>query len=551
MDQLLLSRLDKLSEQLGLVAAVMSRLVPTIDKIEDQPPTPADLDKARREDEQKARQPLAQNLQTNLSSLPGVGKLMQAVNPLLSFFDAFHRSQDQVRSGNQRQADLAERANNPKKPDVLPSPGVPAGAGGPITAGVVHITAQLVNVLSASGQSAGKISESGTIKPSLPPASSAKPAEAAEGVGVEAGVVAGSTALAVGAAVAAVGVAALKAVGALDDFAKAARGYVEAFAPGLVIRYDQAVRDLTAAIGSGLTPVVQTATNVLRSIASTLLPVMDRLRPVLQTFGDLFLQLTTAILDSVSPMLDALTALGQIFASVADVLLTLFRPVLSFVSLLLTSVAGTLRLLTPVVELLGAALKVVLMPMTWLADAFTVLVRVTEAWGRWLASLFEGFGWTKSVASWADSLRSAFQELLKATVALSARLLMMFGATGLVQKMADAFKPKPSADGLAAMQDARFSSFADFSKQAQLAAATALGGADPQKTGDEWLRDIHKQLEEILEDDDQSFFDSLRKMLEDVTVKVVSSEIAKAAGKAAWGLTLPGLVANSLSGGNE
>jgi hypothetical protein len=322
-----------------------------------------------------------------------------------------------------------------------------------------------------------------------------------------------------------------RVIDSLKRFADKSRDYVELFSPGAVVMFDQAVRDFGASMGTFLIPVVVTATNTLRLLASTVLALSGPLKALFTDAGDLFYRTVVQIVNVLKPIVEILLAVSRVFLSLSGVMSSVFEPAMKAVAAVLEVLATWLTALASALAPLGPMLKVILLPLQMVGDALQAFGKVLSAVFSWLGSLF-GTDLGSMIDSFAESLRKAFQGLVSALVQMTAKIALLFGARGFVAEMAQAFKPKPSADGLAAMTNVRFISHTEFGRQAMLSAANAMGGIDKQKSGDEWLADIAAKLEKMLNDPDESFWQQLKSTLTEVTYKTVAGAVVQAASDA-------------------
>lgn len=117
-----------------------------------------------------------------------------------------------------------------------------------------------------------------------------------------------------------------RVVGVFDRLGSSVGRFVEASNPAEMIRFNIAVKDLSAAFGKVFEPVILVATefaNILNQFVTSLQPVLG---PLVQTLADAFLQIAKAVLDAVAPIIESLIPVFQMLADfILPPIITVFR----------------------------------------------------------------------------------------------------------------------------------------------------------------------------------------------------------------------------------
>ena len=123
---------------------------------------------------------------------------------------------------------------------------------------------------------------------------------------------------------------------AFTGLSKAVMGMVGAYNPAMLEMFNMAMKDLMAVFGSGLQPILQAFTNVVRYAADALLPVIQNLAPV-------FEQLSVAVVSFLGPIVDA-------FAQVLSDSLPAFESMAAMITEIATALGEALAMITAEVE---------------------------------------------------------------------------------------------------------------------------------------------------------------------------------------------------------
>lgn len=301
--------------------------------------------------------------------------------------------------------------------------------------------------------------------------------------------------------------------GAFDRLTSRVTPFVEAFAPSAVLVFRESLRDLSAVVGSALTPVLSGATSVVREFSSALLPVMQRLQPVVAQVSGTLVEVAKVLSGAFASALHALAPVAQFLAD-------------------------ALSALAPAVEAAAAL-------FSGLTRAFSTLV-----------------GWVlgTDLTGATKALRSAMESLAGAVLKAAANLLMLVSPDlgrsfvgGARAALTGEGMEKGAAAGMAAMRDVRFANFADFGRQVATSSAGAFGGASEQKTSEEWLKKIADDLQEIAGMGRQDVWEKLRNAVTD-GVRAAAGRAAYGAAEAVkdsaigWAVSNPGAVAREIFG---
>ena len=307
----------------------------------------------------------------------------------------------------------------------------------------------------------------------------------------------------VGQSLAGIATAASTAIAGLQALAGASAATVSALAPGTVMAFNLAMRDLTATFGVALQPVVQVATTFARMIGSTLLPIMDQLRPVFQELGQVFLNVGQIVLrtfarlaDAAMPMINAfadivkaLEPMLQVFASIAEVVLSGLMPVFSVMAGLFKLLESPLRLVGELFQMLTPAL-----------EALTVITRgISAAIGEVFQSLASALG-LDSLRSGFEGLKGAIEQISRAAILAAGAMLKAFGFDGAVDAMMKALEPsKRDNTGLAAPQNATVGDLGGYLQTITRAALLAGGGAakGPEDEQRAWRESVKGDLQKL------------------------------------------------------
>lgn len=236
----------------------------------------------------------------------------------------------------------------------------------------------------------------------------------------------------------------------IEHLTDSIRGFVAALAPSIALEFSQALRDLSATIGSAFTGALNVLSSFVREIGGVLMPVMQRLEPVFRTFANVFGNQLLGAVKLVAAVLDALVPILQAWADTQNEI------------------------------------------NKFLLDLVSIVVVVIRVLKDVMGALFGG-DLKDTVKSFVDILR----QTVKALITFAATLAVFAGFRDTVKAFADglakeAKEREERAAGLrAAGTNPQITDIANILRQQQLAAFTAAGGgAAREKTDVEWLKEI-------------------------------------------------------------
>ncbi len=283
-----------------------------------------------------------------------------------------------------------------------------------------------------------------------------------------------------------------------NGLVSAAKSLVEAYAPSSVLLMNLALRDLSAVIGSGLLPVVQTATGVFKDLGALLLPVMAQLNAAIGDAAKIFTSELTPVIEglvqvfaALLPIVESANALAKdlapTFISLTRTLTAVLMPIVAALGVAFELLALPLKLLAPLFEGMAIALETLVLIVNALVGAFTGFL------GGLLPAL--------SIKDGMDALRSAFRELAKITILAVASLAQLAGLTSVVDHLKKGLAPpeRKSAEGFAAVTNAHTAGFEDLGKQLALAASVSAGKEGDAKKDDEadWRKSTLEALNKL------------------------------------------------------
>lgn len=245
-------------------------------------------------------------------------------------------------------------------------------------------------------------------------------------------------------------------------------GFVAAINPGLVQTLGLAFRDLTAVVGIALQPVLQAIIPVVRQLTNAIFPLAKMIGKVI-----------SEIFEALQPAIDAIT---DTFFVMAEILI----PVVQLIG-------DTLKFLAPAFVVLANVVKSVYIVFGTIVSAIVGIIR----------SLFGGLNknaFKDAMQGVLDGLRLLTSAIIKGL----AYILKFFGAISGINSMLNFLrgltKPKADAAGIAAAQNAQFTSIEQVGKNAALAAviATAVIGDKKERIDDQdFFADMITELEQI------------------------------------------------------
>jgi hypothetical protein len=245
-------------------------------------------------------------------------------------------------------------------------------------------------------------------------------------------------------------------------------GFVAAINPGLVQTLGLAFRDLTAVVGVALQPTLQAVVPIIKQFTNALYPLAKTIGKVL-----------SEVFEALQPAIDAIT---DIFFVMAETL----QPVVQLIG-------DTLKFLAPVFSLLANIVKQVYI-------AFGAMVAAVVGVIRGLFGAVNGNGFKDAMQGLQDGLKLLTAALIKGLGYMLKFFGFVAGLNGMINFLKGMNKPKENAQGIAAAQNAQFSSIEQLGKSAALASVIATatpGGAKENKTDQDFFAGMIEELEGI------------------------------------------------------
>ncbi len=235
----------------------------------------------------------------------------------------------------------------------------------------------------------------------------------------------------------------------LTQFIGMLKSSTSAFDPSAVMMLDHALTDVSAVIGSALSPVLRVTTDVVRAFSDALLPVMNDLAPILS---------------------EVAAVVGQVLMPVFGALSSALRPVIAVFSILL-----------PPLQMLGDFAKFASVIfsgfMTAISEAFSAM-----------------FNW-KGVGAVVDNARTGFQKFTAAVIVAAGTLAKLLGANSFLRGMIDSLGANKGASfNIQAVKNAQVTDAMSFNRQLATNAAMASMAPDAMSGEDKWRADVLKQL---------------------------------------------------------
>lgn len=296
-------------------------------------------------------------------------------------------------------------------------------------------------------------------------------------------------------------------VSTFQQVVQVAASYVQALNPSAVMMLNQAQRDLSAAIGTGLLPIVQGATQVLRDLGSVILPISQTLAPVIdravgafQVVADSVFKLVGQFADAVIPLgeafatlLEGLAPVGSMLASVGQMIVAAFTPAISIIAELIKGLGSFLGWF--------GALEPIFSTVTAIVSGFAEVMRsMVQGISKWLGSLFGSVG-----KDWFAGVKEALATFGKYLLLAVGNIARFIGATSMIEGMIKGLRggaERKSAAGLAAPQNVQtVTDFAEIGKMVSRASVMAAKGAFGKKpeSDTEYLKSMVSELEKLRE----------------------------------------------------
>jgi phage-related protein len=231
--------------------------------------------------------------------------------------------------------------------------------------------------------------------------------------------------------------------------------------PSAALLFQQALKDLSATIGSGLVPVITIFTDLINRVSGTLLPIMQQLAP-------LFAQLSDIIAQGILAAFQALAPIFQAFIPIIRLLLDAYEQYAQIIRIVMRVYFALIQALISIItSLFGANMSDVQNQIKSLGDAIkNLVVHLVLA----AAAILNWIGAGNIVKEWQKKI----QEMLGAQPGRGARAV-------------DAINPQ-------------MSSIAQIGSQIALAAAGAMAGGPGMKEDESLkaLQEIAKGMDDIV-----------------------------------------------------
>lgn len=248
-------------------------------------------------------------------------------------------------------------------------------------------------------------------------------------------------------------------------------GFVSAINPGLIQTLNLAFRDLNAVVGIALQPVMQAIVPIIKQFTNALFPLAKMVGKVI-----------SEVFEALQPGIDALTDTFYVMSET----------------------------LQPVIQLVGDAIKFLAPVFTFLANvvkqvyiAFGAMVAAIAGVIRGLFGAVNGGGFKDAMQGLQDGLKLLTAALIRGLGYLLKFFGSIAGLNGMIAFLKNMQKPRENAQGIAAAQNAQFSSIEQLGKSAALASviatATPGGAAKENKTDQDFFAGMIEELEGIKE----------------------------------------------------
>jgi hypothetical protein len=240
--------------------------------------------------------------------------------------------------------------------------------------------------------------------------------------------------------------------GVISQAAASVAPFVQALAPGAMMMFSQAMRNLQATIGTALLPIVQHLAGFLQQLSGILLPLMQALAPII---SNLMRTLSALVLPII-----------QGFA-------TLLQPLL------------------PLLEFLSGIVRVV-------AEALQALSTIGRAF---LQTLLEAYGaaFGMDLKKGLEGFKDVIHAVVRGLVQVVAMLAKLVGADAflghLVDNLHDLANPRVGAT--AAPQGSSMQGFEQIAQQMAVAAFGAFGGGGADKSEKDFLKELADTVKKI------------------------------------------------------
>lgn len=278
-----------------------------------------------------------------------------------------------------------------------------------------------------------------------------------------------------------------KATGALERIGGMLSSFVEKVSPATVEIFTQRVRDFKAVIGTAFRPILETITNLLKSLSDRLYPLVQKLLPVIERVAG---EVAQTLIRSFEDMAFSLGRSGGLFkvliefiGSLVKVTSDLMRVFLALQRFLIYAIVGA-----PDLNKKQDGKDIGDLAKDLFKKLHDAIMAAVKAVVLFAAKLMQAFGWERGL----KALTTAFES--------------MRGGKGEVKDTA----------GIAVAYNARWTTGLDLGREVMLQAyrASAAGGPvkRPEEETNDWLKQIHEELVNLKLDEN----DWVKKMADSV-----------------------------------
>lgn len=257
--------------------------------------------------------------------------------------------------------------------------------------------------------------------------------------------------------------------------------FVQALNPGIIIVFNQALRDLQATIGQALVPLFEVLANTIREVSAIISPAMLALAPIFRQLAEIASKLIVAFatlfadrLQALVPILQILTDVFSVVVSVIRVLIAIFDIFTSILSPLIALISGSL---SPALQFLSTAAE-------GIARIMETIAIIIKAFADALVVMINELTGILDIKDVINDMKDGINNVVRSLVLFAARLAASFGMTTVVDNLIKAFDKKaPGAS--AAPQNIQLQSFESITDDITKGAFGAQGGGGSKDEKDE------------------------------------------------------------------
>ncbi|MFO0846616.1 MAG: hypothetical protein U0797_30325 [Gemmataceae bacterium] len=283
-------------------------------------------------------------------------------------------------------------------------------------------------------------------------------------------------------------------IAAFNQVVGDARGFVAALNPAAVMAMDREFRNLSAAVGVALEPVIRVAVGVLAEFNSAITPVMQKLRPVVEQ-------------------------VAKAFGQVASVFAGAFASVL-------TSLAPAFRFLADVVSAVVPVLEAWYAAIAGFAEVVAGVVRgILSYFGVDMTSVMDGF--KSAMKSLSEKMLLAAAHVLKFVDALAGTSMAADFARGVRRSLAPGDDDRRKT--VAVATNAQVGGLAEFTNQFARNALLAGPGGVQSKDAEErarWTK-LLDGIDELAAKDSSQYLAELKQAIAAAAQDIISAVAGK------------------------